>query len=141
VRDGGHLPRTKLPEVRMVTRWALGQAHSVLLIPGSRDTEKEMARAGTESVNALTIGAQHHDHVSSRPRSHIAVDPFDDHELPNPSSAFGLGFRRTIKPEIYLPGGREHLRMLSSGGHIEAGFSSPLRLFGLSAAAPDTSGQ
>ena len=31
--------------------------------------------------------------------------------------------------------------MLHSGGHIEAGFSSPLRLFGLNAAAPDTSGQ
>ncbi len=94
-----------------------------------------------ESVNALTIGAQHHDHVSGRPTPRTAVDPFDDHQLPNASSALGLGFRRTVKPDIYLPGGREHLRMLSSGRHVEAGFSSPLRLFGLSAAAPDTSGQ
>ncbi len=94
-----------------------------------------------ESLNALTIGARHHDNVRDRPRSHIAVDPFDNDQLPNPSSALGLGFRRTIKPDIYLPGGREHLRMLGSGGHIEAGFSSPSRLFGLNAAAPDTSGQ
>lgn len=95
----------------------------------------------SESLNALTIGAQHHDNVRNRPRSYIAVDPFDDGDLPNPSSALGLGFRRTIKPDIYLPGGREHLRMLRSGDHVEAGFSSPGRLFGLSAASPDTSGQ
>ena len=94
-----------------------------------------------ESLNALTIGAQHYDNIRDRPRSYIALDPFDDDQLPNPSSALGLGFLGTIKPDIYLPGGREHLRMLGSGGHVEAGFSSPARLFGLNAAAPDASGQ
>lgn len=94
-----------------------------------------------EAVNALTIGAQHHDQVDPRPRAATAVDPFDDHELPNPSSALGLGYRRTIKPEIYLPGGREHVRMGRSGGGIEVRFDSPGRIFGLSAAAPDSAGQ
>ena len=94
-----------------------------------------------ESLNALTIGAQHHDHLNNRPIAPTAVDPFDDHELPNASSALGLGFRRTIKPDLYLPGGREYLRMQRSGGGIEAAFGQPQRLYGLSAATPDPSQQ
>jgi hypothetical protein len=94
-----------------------------------------------ESLNALTIGAQHHDHINNRPTSPTAVDPFDDHQLPNPSSALGLGFRRTIKPDLYLPGGCEHLRMRRSGGGVEASFGQPQRLYGLSAATPDPSQQ
>jgi hypothetical protein len=94
-----------------------------------------------ESLNALTIGAQHHDYMTNRAAAPAAVDPFDDHELPNASSALGLGFRRTIKPDLYLPGGREYLRMQRSGGGIEAAFGQPQRLFGLSAATPDPSQQ
>ena len=94
-----------------------------------------------ESINALTVGAHHHDDISIRMSAFNAVDPFDDPMLPNPSSALGLGYRRAIKPEIYLPGGREHLRMKRSGGGVEVSFGSPQRLYGLSAAAPDTSGQ
>ena len=96
-----------------------------------------------ESPNALTIGAHHHDHVANRVAAATAIDPFDDHELPNPSSALGLGFHRTVKPDIYLPGGREHLRMHGSGGGngVRAGFGAPQRIYGLAAAAPDTAGQ
>jgi hypothetical protein len=96
-----------------------------------------------ESLNALTIGAHHHDNVGQRRPAVSAVDPFDDRRLPNPSSALGLGYRRAVKPEIYLPGGCEHLRMRGSGGGVgvEVGFGAPQRLYGLSAAAPDTSGQ
>lgn len=94
-----------------------------------------------EALNAITIGAQHHDHIAARRPVVYAVDPFDDHELPNASSALGLGYRRTIKPEIYLPGGREHVRMGRTGGGIEVHFGPPQRLYGLSAAAPDLSGQ
>lgn len=94
-----------------------------------------------ESLNALTIGAHHHDDISQRRPAGNAVDPFDDRRLPNPSSALGLGYRRAVKPEIYLPGGCEHLRMKRTGGGVEVGFGAPQRLYGLSAAAPDTSGQ
>ena len=94
-----------------------------------------------ELVNALTIGAQHYDDLSSRLTATTAVDPFDDTNLPNPSSALGLGYRRAVKPEIYFPGGREYLRMKRTGGGIDAGFGAPQRLYGLSAAAPDPSGR
>lgn len=94
-----------------------------------------------EALNVLTIGAQHHDNLAARPGAPHAIDPYDSDELPNVSSALGLGHRRTIKPEIYLPGGRELVRMGRSGGGIEARFGQPQRLYGLSAAAPDSSGQ
>jgi hypothetical protein len=94
-----------------------------------------------ESINALTIGAHHHDEIKTRPLAANAVDPFLDSRLPNASSSVGLGYRRAIKPELYLPGGREYLRMRASGGSVKAGFGAPQRLFGLSAASPDFAGQ
>ncbi len=94
-----------------------------------------------ESLNALTIGAQHHDNVAARQRQQNSVDPFEDNTLPNVSSGLGLGYRRMVKPDLYFPGGREHLRVQRSGGGLTVAISSPSRLFGLSAAAPDSLGQ
>ena len=94
-----------------------------------------------ESLNALTIGAQHHDNLTSRQGGHTAVDPFEDHFLPNVSSGLGLGHRRMIKPELYLPGGREYVRLNSTGNGLRVSMGPPQRLYGLKAAAPDPSGQ
>ncbi len=104
-------------------------------------THERSILSPAESLNALTIGAQHHDNVVLRGPAVNAVDPFDDHELPNVSSALGLGYRRTVKPDIYLPGGREHLRMKRAGGGVEVTFGGPQRVYGLSAACPDTAGR
>jgi hypothetical protein len=94
-----------------------------------------------ESLNALTIGAQHFDNLETRQGGLNAVDPFEDDSLPNVSSALGLGHRRMIKPELYFPGGREYVRMRSTGNGLQVSVGSPQRLYGLSAAAPDPSGQ
>ena len=56
-----------------------------------------------KSLNALTIGAHHHDDVTNRMHAPNAVDPFDDPLMPNPSSALGLGYvepsnRKSICP-------------------------------------------
>jgi len=94
-----------------------------------------------ESLNALTIGAQHHDNVETRQGAQNALDPFEDNTLPNVSSGLGLGYRRMIKPELYFPGGREHVRMQSAGQGLKVSVGSPRKLYGLSAAAPDPLGQ
>jgi hypothetical protein len=94
-----------------------------------------------ESLNALTIGAQHHDNVTTRLGGVSSVDPFEDDGLPNVSSALGLGHRRMIKPELYFPGGREYVRLKSTGNGLQVAVGSPQRLYGLSAAAPDPLGQ
>lgn len=94
-----------------------------------------------EAINVLTIGAQHTDNVTRRVGAHTAVDPFDDPGLPNPSCALGLGYRRSVKPDLYLPAGREHVRMAAGGAGVRIRFGSPQRMYGLSAAAPDPANQ
>lgn len=90
-----------------------------------------------ESINALTVGAQHTDALTNRMVGLNAVDPFVDEMLPNPSSAIGLGYRRAVKPDLLLPGGREFVRMGAQGGGVRLIFGRPQRMFGLKAAAPD----
>jgi hypothetical protein len=90
-----------------------------------------------EAVNVLTIGAHHSDNVGVRVGAQTAIDPFEDEALPNASSAMGLGYRRAVKPDLYLPGGREHLRMAAGGAGVQVMFGRPQRMYGLSAAAPD----
>jgi hypothetical protein len=94
-----------------------------------------------ESLNALTIGGQHDDAVPIRAVVPNAIDPFVANTLPNVSSGLGLGHRRMIKPDLYFPGGREYVRLRSSGGGVVVSIGSPQRLYGLAAATPDTSGQ
>lgn len=94
-----------------------------------------------ESLNALTIGARHHDSVSVRQGQANVLDPLVDSTLPNISSGLGLGYRRMIKPDLYFPGGREHVRLQSTGDGLRVSVTPPKRLYGLSAAAPDALGQ
>lgn len=67
-----------------------------------------------EALNIVTVGASHDDAVSGQ-RGAAAVDPYDDGDLPNISSAQGLGHRKIVKPDIHLSGGREHVRFQASG--------------------------
>jgi hypothetical protein len=90
-----------------------------------------------EALNVLTIGARHHDSVTARQGTINTVDPLQDDTLPNITSGLGLGYRRMIKPELYLSGGREYVRMQASGETLTVVHSQPRRTYGLSAAAPD----
>lgn len=90
-----------------------------------------------EAVNVLTIGAHHSDSVAMRVGANAAIDPFEDPALPNVSCAMGLGYRRAVKPDLFLPGGREHLRMAAGGAGVRVMFGRAQRMYGLAAAAPD----
>ena len=91
-----------------------------------------------EALNPITVGAMHEDAVNG-PRGAGAVDPYEAHDLPNVSSSLGLGHRKVVKPDILLPGGREHLRFQAGGGTLvvvpESGGRSGLR-----GASPDAAG-
>jgi len=59
-----------------------------------------------ESINGLTVGSQNHDESP--------LDPFyppkmliESHNLPSLTSRFGLGFRRSIKPDLLAEGGMQ----------------------------------
>ena len=57
-----------------------------------------------ESINGLTVGACHNDDTNSFRLGH-RINVFSS-ELPSPISAFGSGYRRSIKPDLLYSGGR-----------------------------------
>lgn len=90
-----------------------------------------------ESINALTVGAQHHDH-STIPYLAHRVDVLPDPDMASPVSRLGPGYRKSIKPDILLPGGRQLYRLQGSGGRYGL-VRAPIAP-GQQAAAPDVSG-
>src|SRR5262249_20277038 len=96
--------------------------------------------APSEGLNALTVGAAHDDNVPAGRPSHNSIDPFPLDGFSNMSSAMGLGHRRTVKPDILRPGGKERLNFRGSNPLVlrvpEVSHS-----FGLKTAAPDSSGR
>jgi len=59
-----------------------------------------------ESINAITVGAYHHD-FSTIQNMARRVDILPIKSLPSPINRLGYGFRRSIKPEILMAGGRQ----------------------------------
>ena len=90
-----------------------------------------------EALNVVTVGAWHDDALDG-PRGAMAVDPYPDGDLPNVSSAQGLGHRRVIKPDVHLPGGREQVSFRAIG---ETLIVVPGGRYGLKAAAPSADGK
>ncbi len=58
-----------------------------------------------EAVNALTVGALHHDAVNEIANRGNSLDPLPGGVLPTPCSRFGPGFANAIKPDILMSGG------------------------------------
>ena len=70
--------------------------------------------APAESINALTVGALHHDESGNNYYLGNRIDLLPDNRLLSPLSRLGHGFRRSVKPEVYFPGGRQLYRDLHS---------------------------
>jgi len=64
--------------------------------------------APAESINALTVGALN---AQTGPLgiTGLLIDPLRSAVLPSPAMPVASGFRRSVKPEILVPGGRLHL--------------------------------
>lgn len=91
-----------------------------------------------EAMNVITVGASHHDSIApNSSRGAMAQDPFKSSHLPNISSALGLGHRKAVKPDINLPGGREHVTFRWDEGQFSI---IPGGRYGLQAATPDPLG-
>nr|VFK09871.1 MAG: Subtilase family protein [Candidatus Kentron sp. LPFa]VFK25731.1 MAG: Subtilase family protein [Candidatus Kentron sp. LPFa] len=79
-----------------------------------------------ESLNSLTIGALHTDE-SGDYESGNRIDLLPDEALFSPVSRFGHGFRRSIKPEILFPGGRQLYRIPFRNSDKHLSLDSALR--------------
>ena len=94
-----------------------------------------------EALNVMTVGAWYEDAATPVRSSSLMFTPYQDEPGPNVTSAMGLGHRKVIKPDIFMPGGREHLRIVSAGHELRVGSVLPGRVYGLKAAAPDAQGR
>jgi hypothetical protein len=69
------------------------------------DSRNRRLLSPAESVNALTIGALHDDASGGEPPPNTML-PYLGRDLPSIVNAQGMGYRRAIKPDVLLPGGR-----------------------------------
>ena len=96
-----------------------------------------------ETVNGVSVGGCNDDSVSSADRAlaRSLIDPFPDHRMANPSSSLGPGFARSVKPDILMPGAREHMRFVRNHAHIDVTPAAASRGAGLKVAAPPIAGR
>jgi len=79
-----------------------------------RDGRMRRLLSPAESINSVTVGATHRDSSQVGHMSNV-LDPFLV-ELPSPVSPLGTGYRRSVKPDIIHPGGRQLYRKPFAGG-------------------------
>lgn len=83
------------------------------------DTRHRRLLSPAETINGLTLGASHSDKSTLNPNSN-QIDPFARQGIPSTFSAHGLGYRRSIKPDIFFPGGRQFLTEKMGNTHSQA---------------------
>ncbi len=71
-----------------------------------QDQLKRRPFSPAEAMNVLTVGATHADH-SSWDQLGNRIDLLKGARLPSPLSTVANGFKRSVKPDIYFPGGRQ----------------------------------
>lgn len=96
-----------------------------------------------ETVNGITVGGGNVDSVApvDRALARALIDPYPDHLMANPSSSLGPGFARSVKPDILMPGAREHMRFVRNHTHIDLVPAAASRGAGLRVAAPPRGGR
>ena len=105
------------------------------------DTRNRRLLSPAETLNGLTVGALHQD--ASRSAGANLIDPFVQMGGPNVVSAHGPGYRRAIKPDVFLPGGRQLLTEKLGTDHSNATLRIANRVSppGQRVAAPGDPGQ
>lgn len=95
-----------------------------------------------ETVNGLTVGALNEDAVAPMMRKAASsiVAPYRNLTMSNPSSALGPGFANATKPDVLMPGAREHLRFQGNNPHVFVRPAGANRMAGLKVAAPPRGG-
>ena len=130
------IPRSDLSNL------AAGEWEKAVIKAIAADTRHRRLLSPAETLNGLTIGAIHADSSPPFPNSRH-IDPFTRMGLPSVVSAHGSGYRRSIKPDILLPGGRQLLGEKLGTTHTNATLrntfftSAP----GQKVAAPGAAGQ
>ena len=104
-----------------------------------RDLRLRRILSPADSINAVTVGAWHHDFGTVFNLPH-RLNPLLTEPLPSPVSGLGCGFRNSTKPDILLPGGRQFYSERLGNSHTKATLDiAPATVApGILAAAPST---
>jgi hypothetical protein len=85
------------------------QLESATILAIEADSFNRRLLSPAEAINVLTVGAVHSD-TSQIGALGQRINPFQAPVLPSPISALGLGYRRSVKPDLLLTGGRQLFR-------------------------------
>jgi hypothetical protein len=98
--------------------------------------------APAEAINAITVGATHSDGADPRTLPATVVDPLAD-GVPASYSSVGFGYRRAVKPEVLLPGGRQIFQrpVESQDSQVKLEQTPVADVAGLAVAAPGLAGE
>lgn len=133
--DLGGAGATDLPEDRESTRTAA-------LSAWTKDRRLRRILSPGEAINVLTVAALNDDEGEDDPSLGSAiVEPLGKSRVPSTIGALGLGYKRAIKPDLALPGGRTpYRRSFGAGaGQLEVANGSMIPL-GIQVASPGHSG-
>ncbi|MYF37095.1 MAG: S8 family peptidase [Synechococcus sp. SB0678_bin_12] len=144
VSSGNHGHNIELSNVSRATFEGLSEVEreNAIIKALAEDTRNRRLLSPGESLNSITVGASHADAAPPPPNQGL-IDPFSRPGLPSVVSAHGPGYRRAIKPDIFLPGGRQFVSDKIGNAHPNAtleikDFKSPP---GLRVASPGNPGQ
>ncbi|MCY4232329.1 MAG: S8 family peptidase [Bacteroidetes bacterium] len=85
-----------------------GRVQNLVVNALKEDTRHRRVLSPAETLNGLTVGAAHLD--VSNPVPNQFIDPLIT-GMPSFTSSHGPGYRRAIKPEIHMSGGKQLLRV------------------------------
>jgi hypothetical protein len=137
VAGGNHLQRFELPE-DFDPAMAADEIEHEFLVSLLRTAALRRPLAPAEAVNAITIGAAHSDE-SAAPADGVRLDPLTTPEVASIIGPVGPGVRRSVKPDVLFPGGRQLVRLDPPQNGVR--LATPVvttRAPGLQAAAPGT---
>lgn len=145
VSAGNHSSPFKVPNFTNFTQFedSSGEqrAQGTIFATGQLIAERRLL-SPSESVNCITVGAANIDAVLPVVRTATRnVDPFPSLTISNPSSALGPGFAKSVKPDILMPGAKEHMMFFASGSTLSIMPSNPSRAHGLKVASPPRDGR
>ena len=122
-------------------RATLGERERAIFEALAEQRSQRTLFSPAEALNVITVGAWHEDAVDTANGSNLLYAPYEDDPGPNITSALGLGHRKVIKPDIFMPGGRELFSIVSAGAGLRVRAAVPGQFFGLKTAIPDADGR
>lgn len=145
VSAGNHTVPFEIPSFQNFTQYEAAsadeRAHATIHATGQLIAQRRLL-SPSESINCITVGAANIDAVTPAARSStINVDPFPNITITNPSSALGPGFAKSVKPDILMPGAKEHVNFVASGNTLTIRPSTPSPAHGLKVASPPRNGR